>query len=150
MAQGDVTVFNQAIYELGIGDWNLDTDTIKVALIDSTQTPAATSSDPRWGAGGGTNFSTDEVTAGGNYTAGGEDISATWTGTSGTSTFDGTDISAWTQNASNPTDARWAIIYDDTDSENKCIAYVDLGSVFDMTTGDLNVNWNASGIFTIS
>ena len=149
MAQGDVVLFNQAKEELGLGDWNLSTDTVRLALITSTVTPTATTADPRWGAGGSTNLSTNEVSAGGNYTAGGQDITNTWTRATGTVTFDGADIS-WVQNGSNPTDARWGILYDDTDSENKCIAFVDLGSVFDMSGGDLNVNWNASGIFTLS
>ncbi len=144
-----VTIFDQALEELGLGDWNLDTDTIRLALVTATTTPTAATADPRWGAGGTTNFSTNEVTAGGNYTAGGTDITSTYSQTSGTATFDGADVS-WLQNASNPTNARWGILYDDTDAENKCIGFVDLGSAFDMTTGDLNINWNASGIFTIA
>ncbi len=151
MAQSDLTLFNEHINSLGDGVYALDADTIRVAIIDSVQTPAATSSDPRWGAGGGTNFDTDEVTeGGGNYALEGIDILATWSESAGVGTFDATDITTWTQNASNPVDARWLIIYDDTVAGNQCIGYVDLGSIFDMTTGDLNVTWNASGIFTIS
>lgn len=151
MAQGDVTIFNQFIEDMGNGVHNLDTGTIRMALIDSVQTPAATSADPRWGAGGTVNFDTNEVSqGGGNYALEGLDITGTWSQTTGTGTFDATDVSTWTQHASNPDDARWGIIYNDTPAGNNCIAFLDLGSAFDMTTGDLNVTWNASGIFTVS
>lgn len=151
MAQGDTVLFNQFIEGMGDGTHDLDANTIRAALIDSVQTPAATSTDPAWGAGGTVNFDTNEVSqGGGNYALEGLDIAATWSQTTGTGTFDATDITTWTQHASNPDDARWLIIYDDTATNKNCIAYVDLGSVFDMTTGDLNVTWNGSGIFTIS
>jgi hypothetical protein len=149
MAQGDVGIFNEFLETLGKSEVNLDTDSIKVGLADDTTTPTASTADPRWGAGGTTNFATNQVTPGGNYSSGGPDISSTYSQSAGTATFDGSNI-AISQNASNPTDARWGIIYDDTDADKKAIGWVDLGSVFDMTTGDLNINWNASGIFTIS
>jgi len=151
MAQSDLTLFNEHINSLGDGVYALDADVIRVAIIDSVQTPLATSADPRWGAGGSTNFDTNEVTEGaGAYALEGIDIAATWSEAAGTGTFDGADITTWTQNASNPPDARWLIIYDDTVAGNQCIGFLDLGAIFDMTTGDLNVTWNAAGIFTIA
>lgn len=151
MAQGDVVLFQQFIEDMGNGVHNLDADDIKAGLIDSVQTPAATANDPRWGAGGTVNYDTNEVTeTTGTYAAEGLDITATYSQTSGTGTFDATDITTWTQNASNPPDARWAIIYNSTAAGKNCIAYVDLGSAFDMTTGDLNIAWHANGIFTIA
>lgn len=153
MAQGDVVLFQEFLDLLGKEGHNLDTDTIKLALIKSAANggddPAATDAIPAWGAGGTTNFDTAEVTAGGGYTAEGTDISSTWAEAAGVGTFDGSNIT-WTQNASSPTNARWGILYNDTNAIKGCIAYVDLGSDFDMTTGDLVVNWNASGIFTIT
>ena len=151
MAQSDLVLFNEHINGLGDGIYALDADVIRVAIIDSVQTPVATSTDPRWGAGGNVNFDTNEVTEnGGSYTLEGQDISATWSESAGTGTFDGADVTVWTQNASNPPDARWVIIYDDTIAGNQCIGFVDLGATFDMTTGDLNITWNASGIYTVS
>ena len=149
MAQGDVGIFDEFLATIGKAEINLDTDTIKVGLVTATTTPTATTADPRWGAGGTTNFATNEVAAGGAYTAGGTDITSTYSQTSGTATFDGADLT-WAQNASSPTNARWGIIYSDTDVDKKAIGWVDLGSAFDMTTGDLNINWNASGIFTLA
>ena len=73
MAQGDVHIFDQFLHDIMTdGVHNLDSDNIYCALIDSVTTPAETTSDPRWGTGGGTNLSTNEVTeTAGNYTAGG-------------------------------------------------------------------------------
>ena len=146
MAEGDFVLFDQYIEDKGLKKHNLDTDTFKLALIDSVQTPVKGSTDPRWGAGGTVNFDTDEVTAGGNYVAEGTDIVSTYSQTSGTATFDGADIS-WAVNASNPTDARWAILYNSTSAGKECVGFVDLGAIFDMTGGDLDINLNASGLY---
>ena len=35
------------------------------------------------------------------------------------------------------------MIYDDTTTNKNCIGYVDLGGVFDATTGDLTITWGA-------
>jgi hypothetical protein len=149
MAAGDVVVFNQFLQDIGRATHQLETDTIRFALITNAVTPTASTADPRWGAGGTTNFDTNEVTAGGNYAAEGGDISATYSQAAGTATFDGTDISI-AVNGSNPTNARWGIIYNDTAAGNQAIAFLDLGSVIDLSTGSFTVTWNASGIFTMA
>jgi len=150
MAAGDIVVFDQFMVDLGNEVHNLGSDTIRLGLIDSTQTPAATSGTPRWGAGGGTNFSTDEVAAGGNYSSGGPTLSGvTYALSGGAAVLDDSGNVSITQNGSNPTDARWGIIYNDTDTSKRCIAYVDLGAVVDLSAGDFSITWNASGIFTI-
>jgi hypothetical protein len=149
MSEGDVVRFDELTIALGYKVHNLNNDTFKLALIDSVQTPVASSADPRWGAGGTVNFDTNEVSAGGNYVAEGTDIVNTYTESGGVSTFDGIDIS-WAVHGSNPTDARWGIIYNSTSAGKECIAFVDLGAIFDMTGGDLDVNWNAGGIFTLT
>ena len=146
MAQGDVTFFDQFLADALEGEHNLETDTIQLALITSAVTPAATTADPRWGAGGSTNFSTNEVTPGGNYAARGAAVAnPAVVLTGGLAEFDGDNVS-WLQNASNPTNARWGILFNETNAGDRCIGFVDLGSAFDMTTGDLQVNWNANGI----
>jgi hypothetical protein len=153
MAQGDVTIFHDFVSDLGLKIHNLNTDTLKYGLIKSAANggddPAAADTDPRWGAGGTTNFATAEVTPGGNYSTGGPDSVNTYVESAGTGTLDGADVTI-SQHASNPTNARWAILYNDTAAGKQCVAFVDLGSDFDMTTGDLDLNPNASGILTIS
>lgn len=149
MAQGDVVCFDQFLVDRDKKVHNLDSDTIKVGFITNAVTPLATTADPRWGAGGSTNFSTNEVTPGGNYSAGGPSITAgaSVTLSGGKSVFDSsTDISIL-QNGSNPTDARWGIMYNDTSTGKECICFIDFGGVTDLTAGNFTLNWNASGIF---
>ncbi|MFW0776092.1 MAG: hypothetical protein ACN2B6_00030 [Rickettsiales bacterium] len=146
MAAGDVVFFDQWLVDVQEGVHNMETDTIKVGFTIGTTTPTATTADPRWGAGGTTNFSSEEVTPGGNYTAGGPTIannSVTLTG--GAGVFDGDDISIL-QNGSNPTNARWGIIYNDTATGKNALGFVDFGSAIDLSSGDFSIAWNASGI----
>ena len=146
MAQGDVVFFDQFLVDVMEEIHNLETDTIKVALVDNVITPVATTADPRWGAGGTTDLSANEVAAGGNYAAGGATPAAPEvTLTGGLAQFDAGDVS-WAQDASNPTDAEWAIVYNDTAAGKNAIGFVDIGGTFDMTTGDLSITWNANGI----
>lgn len=153
MAKGDVVVFNQFMEDMGDKLHAMGSDTFKIGLTTGTTTPTAATSDPRWGAGGTTDFSAEEVTAGGNYTAGGESLSAVitdnWTRSAGTSKFDGDDVSIL-QNVSNPTNARWGIIYNSTDTGKRAVAFVDLGVSTDLSAGDFTITWNANGIFTLS
>ena len=153
MAKGDVTVFAQ--YKLDMGDklHNNSGDTFKIGLVTSVTAPTETISDPRWGTGGGTNFLTTEVTPGGNYTTGGPSLSVTitdnWTLSTATAKFDGDDVSIL-QNGSNPTNARWGIIYNDTDAGKRGVAFIDLGSDTDLSAGDFTITWDAAGIFTLA
>src|SRR5690606_19238309 len=110
----DVTLFNQFKEDIGLEIHQLETDTFQLGLITSAVTPTASTTDPRWGSGGSTNLSSSQVTPGGNYTTGGPTIANnTYTETSGTATFDGDNVSI-SQDASNPDDARYGIIYNDT------------------------------------
>jgi len=147
MAQGDVVFFDQFLVDVLEKLHDLETDSFKLALITNAATPAATTADPRWGAGGTTNFSTNQVTPGGNYVSGGAACANPVVSlTGGLAMFDSDDPATWAQNAGNPTNARWGILYNDTDAGKRCLGYLDLGSVFDMTTGPLSVAWNANGI----
>lgn len=151
MAQGDVTLFNQFKLDVGLKLHDLNADVVKGGFVTSTTTPTASTADPRWGAGGTTNFSSNEVTPGGNYAAGGPDIVNTYTGAAGTSTFDASDTALdIAQAGANPTNARWIILYNDTDAGKRCIGFIDLGSVTDLSAGSLDITINASGLFTLS
>lgn len=136
--------------DIGLEVHQLETDTIKLGLVTSSVTPSETTSDPRWGSGGSTNLSTNQVTPGGNYSSGGPTIANnTYTLSSVTATFDGDNISI-SQNASNPTNARWGAIYNDTAAGKQALAFLDLGGATDLSAGDFSVTWNASGIFTLA
>jgi hypothetical protein len=150
MAAGDIVIFNEFKEDVGQKIHNLSSDTFKLGLVTNAVTPAATTADPRWGAGGSTNLSSSQVTPGGNYSSGGPTLaSSTWSETSGTATFDAADVSI-AQNASNPNNARWAVIYNDTSAGKEAVAFVDLGGVTDLTAGAFSITWNASGIFSFT
>ena len=148
MAQGDFTFFNEFLEDEGLKIHNLNTDTLNLALTTGVTTPTAATADPRWGAGGTTDFSAEEVTPGGNYTTGGTDVTNTFSEATGTGTLDGTTNPSWAQHASNPTNATYGILYNDTSAGKEAIGFLDLGGAFDMTSGALTVTWNASGIGT--
>lgn len=146
MAQGDIVVFDEAKAFMIDGGWEA-ADTIKLALLTAAVTPTAGDTTPALG-------DYTQVTAGGNYTAGGETLDTLGnmvTEAGGTMTFDDTGATVqWLQNAGNPTNARWGLVYNDTDASDLAICYLDLGAAVDMTAGDLTITWNASGIFTIT
>lgn len=145
MARGDVTVFEEALAYMIDGGWG-SSDTIKCAILDNTATPTASDATPALG-------DYTEVGTGGTYTAGGTslgNLSTLVTESGGTMTFDSTTNPSWSQDASNDTDAYWALIYNDTQAGDPAIAFVDLDGPVDMSAGDLTITWNASGIFTIS
>lgn len=145
MAQGDVVFFDQFLEDLAIGtdvghDFGATPHTIMCAIVDSTTTPTTTTADPRWGAGGTTNFSTWEVTVAGDYSAGGNECTtAGITNNAGTIEFDWGNPTAWATGTD--ADAKWGIVYNDTIAGKQCIGYVDLGTAFDMSTGTLTITW---------
>ena len=148
MAAGDLVLFQQFGEGLGNGLHDLDANTFKLGLITSAVTPTANMSDPRFGAGGGTNLATNEVTAGGNYSAGGPTLaSLNWSRSGATSTWDVADVTI-AQAAGNPTNARWAVIYNSTAS-NRAVGFIDLGVDRDLSAGSLTLLINAGGVFDL-
>jgi hypothetical protein len=158
MAQGTFTLFNQFKEDMAEGFHNLETDSLKLAFTTlqagGTPTIAATDSDPRWGAGGGTNLSSSEV-SGTNYTAGGNaTANNSVVESAGTVTFDADNPATWTQHASGPTNIKTAVLYNDTDSGKRVIGFIDMTgdgtSAISLVDGDITVAFNASGIFTLA
>ncbi len=149
MAQGDFTLFNEFSEQLMHGEHDLASgaDTVKVMLITNGTVPTASTTTPRV-----SDFT--EVT-GTNYTAGGETVSSSdVTAVSGsTYKFDGDDVS-WTQDASGPTDIYYGIVYNDTQANDMAIGFIDMTTdsgttPISLAAGNISINWNASGIFTL-
>lgn len=144
MARGDLTVFNVAKAKMLDGDW-ASTDHIYCGICTNATPPTSATASATYGV-----FT--EVATAGTYSAGGTDlgtIADLVTQTNGKMTFDSTTNPTWAQNASNGTNAYWAIIYNYTDAAKDALAFVDLGGPVDMTAGDLTITWNGSGLFTI-
>jgi hypothetical protein len=147
MAQ-TLTVFdNLLLGQLNGGAVDFDTDTIKVMLLTNTASPAEATHDFI------DDLSANEVTPGGNYAAGGSALASKTVNLSGgTVTFDAADL-AFSQHASNPTNARKMAIYKDTGTPatSRVIAFGTLaGADIDMTAGDLTLVWNAAGIIAVT
>lgn len=149
MAAGDTKFLGNAIEYMANNSpavkWSADT--MKIALITSATTPSVNDSDPCWGVGGSQNYSTNEVTAGGNYTAGGATLSGcTVVQTNNVVALNATSPVSWAAHASNPTNARWAIIYDDTVANKQVVGFIDLGASTTLVSGlQINFNGTSSG-----
>lgn len=145
MARGDITVFQEAMAKMLDGDW-ASTDHFYCAICDNTTTPAADTATPTLG-----DFT--EVGTAGTYVAGGTDLGTLAdlvSQSGGTMTFDSATNPTWAQDASNDSDAYWAIVYNYTDAGKDALLFVDLGGPVDMSAGDLTITWNASGLITIA
>jgi hypothetical protein len=144
MAVGDIKWFGQALLDLGNKIHDLDGDTLKVGLITSATTPAIGTAAPHFGGTGTTNMATNQVAAGTSYTAGGPSLaSVVWTLVSAVPTLQAANLVV-AQDATGFTAARWGIIYNSTDANKRCIAFVDLGSDRSIVAGSLTLDWSGA------
>ena len=148
MARGDFTLFEEFVDILGQGDHQLDAHTLKLGIVDNTLAPLANIATPTWG-----DYSANEVSTAGGYTANGITLTYSgvtrWSEAGGTATLDAENITI-SQNGSGFTDGYWGILYNDTHVTDGAIGFLDLGGPVSEQAGDININWNASGILTIA
>lgn len=154
MAKGDFTIFEEFVTDFANGLHNLkDTHVLKLGLITSVVTPTAADATPAWAVGSGVDYDGNEVGTGGNYTAGGEvlafAVATRWAEAGGVGTLDADNIS-FAQDAIGFTNARWGILYNETAAGNQAIGFLDLGGDVSEVAGPVAINWNASGILTIT
>ncbi len=141
MAAGTWTFTNTTRTNLLNGTFDLDTDSLKVALFLSTSNIGAAS----------TTYAgvTNEHANANGYTTGGNAVTGSLSGTT-TVTFDTTDPAVWTASGGSIT-ARYAVLYE---VAGNVIAYALLDSTpadVTATAGNtLSVSINASGIFTLA
>ena len=145
MAEGDVTIFEEALAKMIAGDW-ATTDHFYCAVCDDTTTPTAADATPVIG-------DYTQVGDSGTYVTDGTDLgvlSDLVSEAAGTMTFDSAVNPTWAQDVSNDVDAYWGIIYNYTDAGKDAIAFVDLGGPIDMSSVALTITWAGTGIFTIA
>lgn len=140
-----ISFYNSFREYIADGTIDLDTHTFKVMLVSSSYTFSASHTVKA--------DITNELSTANGYTAGGATLgSVTWGHSGGTATFDAADT-VWTASGGSIT-ARRAVIYDDTASNDELVASVLLDTTpADVTATDgntLTLQWNASGIFTIT
>jgi len=122
---------------------NLVGDTVNVAMFSNSVTPNF-STDTAYGVAP---YNANEV-SGTGYTAGGAALaSKTLTESpTGTIMFDAADV-AWS--TSTITNARCALVYDNTLAGKNAIALVNFGADYSTTAGTFTIQWATSGIFTL-
>ena len=131
-------VYDGFMYDLAAKAVDMDTDTFKVALLDNNHT--FTAADDTWA-----NVSANEV-SGTGYTAGGGTIDNPAITEAVTFKWDADD-ETWTITGS--MSAYHAVIYDTTNSDS-LVCSIDFGGIKTVTDGDFKIQWNASGIITMS
>lgn len=147
MAQGSLKTFDYYPFKAGKKLYNNATDTFKYAFItDAYSTVSKATVDP-------TLASFTEVSAGGNYSSGGNALPGnTWTIAAGVSKLDFTDISL-SKAASSPTTAKTLLIINST-ATNDCYHAIQLGAAdgdsIDLVNNDLTVTFNAAGTVNIT
>jgi O-acetylhomoserine/O-acetylserine sulfhydrylase-like pyridoxal-dependent enzyme len=110
-----------------LGEHDLDTDTIKLALYTSAATLSAAT----------TAYSTSDEVVGTGYTAGGNTLTGASVSLTGTTAFVDFSDTTWTTATIT---ARGALIYNSSKS-NKAIAVLDFGSDKTSTAGDFTVQF---------
>lgn len=136
-------IYNSFKAKIMDGSIDLDTDTIKVALVTSTYTPNIDTH---------VFFSdvTNEV-SGTGYTAGGASLASKVVSTDTTDdegVFDANDVT-WTTSTIT---ARGAVLYKSTgtSSTSPLICYFDFGSNQTSSAGDFTIQWNSEGIINLN
>ena len=143
-AAGDISWFDQGLYRLLRAELGgLHSATLKCALITSAATPAKTTADPRWGSGGTTNFSTNQVATGGTSYTGPITLAGQSVAVVTPNVLFRANIITLPQDASGFTNARWAILYEDGASKY-AFAFLDLGSDRSIVSGQLQIDWNGA------
>lgn len=148
MATGDVKWFIQAEHDLGNKLHDFDSDDIRMGIVTTGTVPVIGTAAPHWGGTGTTNFATTQVgTSGTSYTAPIVLTAESWTVSSPNVTFDAADISL-AQDALGFTNGAYGIIYNNTDTNKRCLGFLEISSAgtASLVTGALNITWNASGI----
>lgn len=118
---------------------DLEGDTIKVILLDSTH--AFTSTDTVL-----TDVSGNEISNGNGYTTGGATLATKAVTEAAATKWDAADT-AWT---SATFTANHAVIYDDTVATDDLICSIDFGGAKTVSAGTFTIQWNASGIITLA
>lgn len=149
MAAGKWKLYDAAKLYLADGTFDLNTNTYKCALFTSSSNANTLTNSTL-------SDLTNQVSNANGYTTGGNTLtSVTWTQSSGTATFDAANTT-WTASGGSIT-ARFAVIYQ-SGTVNAVVDALVCVCLLDTTPADvtattgntLTIEFNASGIFTVS
>ena len=133
--------FLDFVEQLGLKQHNLNTDTLKIALSNTSPTNTNTTFAP-----GGAH---PPPAAANGYTTGGHDILNTWSETSGTATLSGTDVTI-TATAGGIGPFRYIILYNDDNATDMLLQYYDHGSSITLADGESYVFDILTNILTLA
>ena len=133
-------VYDSAKESIADGTILLESHTFKVMLLDATHTPDQANHVNK------SDIVSDEI-SGSGYTAGGAAIASTAVTRNGaTVKFDGDDV---TINSLIP-DFRYAVVYDDTHTDDALVALLDPGSLQEPGGDSIKLVFDSNGIFTLT
>ena len=146
MATGNIKWFQQAVLDLGTKIHNLTSDALLLGIVTTTTVPTMATAGPHWGGTGTTNFATNQVGTGGGYTGPITLASVTWTNVSGVLTLKATDV-VIPQNASGFSTGAYGIIYNNTDTNKRAIAFIELSSAgtLSIVAGSVTIDFQGAG-----
>lgn len=138
-----INKYNKFGEYFGDGTIDLDGDTFKLALMNSSHVFTATNT--VWA-----NVSANDLGTANGYTAAGQALtSVTWVESSGVVTWDSADVT-WTA-AGGSIAADDGVLYSDTAASDELAFSIDFDGTQTAGDGtDFKVVWNASGIFTLT
>lgn len=152
MAAGDFKWFAQALHDLGEKIHDLSSDDIRFGLINNSVPPTVAATAPHWGGSGTVNFASSEVATATSYTGPIALASESWTKDATGAVFDAADPSAIAQDAGGATDIAYAVFYNNTDANKRCLGYMELntGGTISLVTGSLVLGFNAAGVLRLT
>jgi hypothetical protein len=144
MARGDIKWFAQALHDLGNKIHDMDADDFRLGIVTNATVPTVDTAAPHWGGTGTTNFAANQVGVATGYS--GPIVLATeqWTLTTGGPKFRVTNDVTIPQDAGGFTNGYWGIIYNNTDTNKRAIAFIDLGGPVGNQSGPITIEWNGA------
>lgn len=152
MATGTFKWFAQALHDLGEKIHDMSSDDIRFGLVTNSTVPAVNTAAPHWGGSGTTNFASTQIATATSYTGPIALASETWTLGATGATFDAADPSVIAQDAGGATNIAYAIFYNNTDANKRCLGYLEISSsgAASLVAGSLTITFNASGILSLA
>ncbi len=130
--------FQDFVEALGLGEHNLNTDTLEVYLTNAAPSVS----------GDADKADLAEIATGNGYT-GAVDIQNVWSEAAGTATLAATDV-VFTASGGAIAQFRYAVIFNETHTTDGLVCYWDYGSAVDLADGEtFTVDFGAS-VFTLA
>lgn len=136
-----MAIYNSAKKYMVNGTINIETDDVRVALLDSGYAPNI-DADTQW-----SDISINEI-SGTGYTAGGQQlagVSLSIDNTDDESVLDANDTVWQTSTIT----ARYAVLYSSSTTSDLLIGYDDFGEDKESYEGDFTVEWNTEGVINL-